>query len=98
MMFVIAATFASIAVSANETADMQRFHLVGSGSLTLDQPVQKSGNFQIKADLTPSDFAGPPSSSGQKSGRYALSATLATSSLICYSDTIFRDSFDGTDP
>ena len=95
MIFVVAVTFASIA-AANGTPNAQRFQLAGSGTLRLDQSVQKSGDLQIKAYMSPSDFARPPSSSVHKGGRFALSATLATSSLVCYSDTIFRDSFDGT--
>jgi len=95
MIFVIAVTFASIA-AANGTPDAQRFQLAGSGTLRSDQPVQKSGDLQIKAYLSPSDFVHPPSSSVQKGDRFVLSATLATSSLVCYNDTIFRDSFDGT--
>jgi len=95
MIFVIAVTFASIA-AANGTPDAQRFQLAGSGTLTLDQPVQKSADLRIKAYLSPGDFARSPSSSVLKGGRFALSATLATSSLVCFNDTIFRDSFDGT--
>ena len=95
MIFVIAVTLASTP-AANGAPDAQRFQLAGSGTLTLDQPMQKSGDLQIKAYLSPSDFARPPSSSVQKGDRFVLSATLATSSLVCYNDTIFRDGFDGT--
>ena len=95
MIFVIAVTFASIA-AANGTPDAQHFQLAGSSTLTLDQPAQKSRDLQIKAYMSPSDFERPLSSSIQKGDRFVLSATLGTASLVCYNDTIFRDSFDGT--
>ena len=95
IVFVIAVTFASI-VAANGTPEEQRFQLADSGTLRLDQSVEKSRDLQLKAYMSPSDFARPPSSSVQKGDRFVLSATLAASSLVCYNDTIFRDSFDGT--
>ncbi len=48
----------------------------------------------LKAQLSPlavSVYKAPLQSNTQ----FALVATLAASSLVCYSDTIFRDDFDG---
>ena len=82
------------AVSA--TSASQQFQLVGSGTLNLDQPVQSSDSVRLKATLTPKDASLAAASLVQADGRFALTANLAASSLICYNDTIFRDSFDGT--
>ena len=62
----------------------------------LDQTVQRGGDMQIKAYLTPTESGSGTSSSVQESGRFSLNALLSTSSLVCYNDTIFRDGFDGT--
>jgi hypothetical protein len=92
LMLVGAATCASFAASATSASDSQRFQLAGSGTLTLDQPLQKSGNVQLSAYLTPTALS-PPTLEG---GTFSLTALLSTSSLVCYNDTIFRDGFDGT--
>jgi hypothetical protein len=69
--------------------------LAGSGTLSLDQSVQKSGNVQLKAYLTPSDAAISAPPLVQEGGGFALMAGLTAASLVCYNDTIFRDDFDG---
>ncbi|MDR3386215.1 MAG: hypothetical protein P4L92_04115 [Rudaea sp.] len=81
------------AASATTASQPPRFQLVGSGTLTVDQPVLKNGNVKIKAHLTPSDAASAPSV--QEGGGFALIANLSAASLVCYNDTIFRDDFDG---
>lgn len=95
-LLVSATLCASSVASATSAPDPQRFQLLGSGTLNLDQPVQRSKSVQLKATLTPTDAtlaAAPPVQVG---GRFALTASLTTASLVCYNDTIFRDSFDGT--
>lgn len=57
--------------------------------------MQANDRFTLKAQLvalasTVSELA------TQTNARFALNAALSTSSLVCYNDTIFRDSFDGT--
>jgi len=72
---------------------VQRFELNGAGTLALDSPVQLSGAFRLRAALSPSGIAAETPAI-QSNGRFALSASLAAASLVCYSDTIFRDDFD----
>jgi hypothetical protein len=81
------------AVSAVEASSTQRFELSGSGTLTLDAPLQQTGSLRLKAALVPNRVAveRPKLSAGS----FALTATLAASSLVCYNDTIFRNDFDG---
>jgi hypothetical protein len=86
---------ASFAASATCASEPPRFQLVGSGTLRLEQPVQKSGNVQLNAYLSPSDAERASSPVAQLGGGFALIANLAASSLVCYNDTIFRDDFDG---
>jgi len=91
-----AATCILSAASATTAPDPHHFQLVGSGSLNLDQPVQKGESVLLKAILTPTNAAFTASTLVQEGGRFAMTASLATESLVCYNDTIFRDSFDGT--
>ena len=86
---------ASFAALATGPSERPRFELAGSGTLTLDQSVQKSGSVQLKAYLTPSDAVTSASPRVQEDGGFSLSANLAATSLVCYNDTIFRDDFDG---
>jgi hypothetical protein len=86
----------SLAAFATSASELPRFQLVGTGTLTLDLPMLKSGNVQVKATLTPIDAAVVSSPPVQEGGRFALMADLSTASLVCYNDTIFRDGFDGT--
>jgi len=86
---------ASFAAFATDASGQPRFELTGSGTLSLDQSVQKSGNVQLKAYLTPSDAAISASPPVQDGGGFALMAGLTAASLVCYNDTIFRDDFDG---
>lgn len=85
----------SLAAVAAVASEPPRFQLVGAGTLTMDPPMQKSGNVQLKAYLTPSDAVISASPPVQEGGGFALLANLAAVSLACYNDTIFRDDFDG---
>ena len=96
LIVVSAAMCTSWAATATIVEAPPRFQLVGSGTLTFDQPVQKGGDVKIKAHLTRTDAALVTSSPAQEGGRFSLNALLSTSSLVCYNDTIFRDGFDGT--
>jgi|SRR5450432_317844 len=89
------AVFAPFVVAAANVSDPLRFQLLGSGSLQLDQPVQKTGNLRLKAHLTPAGVALADSVPVQEGGVFALMASLAGASTACYNDTIFRDDFDG---
>jgi hypothetical protein len=84
---LVAAT--SLAVSAQSP----RFALSGDARLATDTPVQTGGRFVLKAQLAAGATAVPEP---QTDGRFALHALLTTSSLVCYNDTIFRDSFDAS--
>jgi hypothetical protein len=85
--------FAANYTFAAEPDSAHRYELSGAGELKLDTPVQKSGTLSLKATLTGDHIAyRQPLQSGV---RFALSASLAAASLVCYSDTIFRDDFDG---
>jgi hypothetical protein len=81
--------------SAASPPDSPRFRLNGTGTLQLDQSVQKSGNVKLKAYLSPTDAAISASPPVQEGGGFALMASFAAASLVCYNDTIFRDDFDG---
>jgi hypothetical protein len=94
--WLLVGSVACFGASATSASELPRFHLVGSSTLQLDQPVQKSGKVQLKAFLSSSNTYGASSSVPQLGGGFALFANLAASSLVCYNDTIFRDSFDGT--
>lgn len=83
---------ASVAL-ADEPTSAQRFQLSGSGTLTLDAPPQQGGSLLLKAALLPDHVTAQRVQ--QSGGPFALTATLAPSSLVCYNDTIFRDDFDG---
>ena len=73
-------------------ADRSRFSLSGSGTLSTDPPAQASDRWQLKASFSPAADA----PAWQAQGRFVLTGALSASSLACYADTIFRDSFDGT--
>jgi hypothetical protein len=83
------------AAFAMDSTSIQRFQLSGTGTLTPDQPVQKSGNIQLKAYLTSKDAALAALPPVQESSGFALMAKLAAKPSVCYNDTIFRDDFDG---
>ena len=94
---VAIAAFLAIAANCAFAADStsaHRYQLDGAGTIALDTLVQYGGGLHLKATLSPSVPAiGTPLL--QSSGRFALTATLAAQSLVCYNDTIFRDDFDG---
>lgn len=72
-------------------------------------PVQAAGRFEVHATLSPAAevqhgasyrlkgrLGVPPATTLVQLGtRHSLSASLVESPLVCYSDTIFRDGFDG---
>ena len=93
--WLLVGCFICFTSSAMATPEPSRFQLVGSGTLRLDQPEQKSGNVQLMAHLTLSDPVSAASPLLQRGGGFALMATLDAASLVCYNDTIFRDDFDG---
>jgi hypothetical protein len=86
---------ASVVAPISNAAQSSRFEIRGSGTLVLDQPVQKSGNVQLKAALVPEEVASSELPKVQAGGGFALNASLAATSMACYNDTIFRDGFDG---
>ena len=78
---------------AIDSGQSRRFELTGSGTLVLDAPVLSRGELKLKAMLS-AGVSAPAAPSIQSNGRFALSGTLGAASLVCYSDTIFRDDFD----
>jgi hypothetical protein len=92
---VVLATFVSMYTNGASAADStvpHRFVLTGSGTLALDAPVQQNGALRLKAMLSAATAQAWPVA--QSDARFALTGTLAAVSLVCYSDTIFRDDFD----
>ena len=89
------ALFVCVVAPMSNAAQSSRFEITGSGTLVLDQPLQKGGNVQLKATLVPADVASPALPKVQAGGGFALNASLAAVSTACYNDTIFRDGFDG---
>ena len=70
------------------------FTLHGTGVVSRDAPVQKSGTLSLKAALSPADVAlNEPQLLSES--RFSLSEVLSAESMVCYNDTIFRDDFDG---
>ena len=88
---------ASAAAFAGDSASIQNLRLTTtSATLRTDPPVQKSGTFALRAALMPPDAALSAQPPVQEGGGFAMMARLAPASLaVCYSDTIFRDDFDG---
>jgi len=84
---------AADAAFAADPASTHHYELSGSSSLSLDAPVLRTGSLRLKATLSgAATHAGPVI---QSDARFALSATLGATALVCYNDTIFRDDFDG---
>jgi hypothetical protein len=75
-------------------AQPARFAIFGDAQLATDARVQTGGRFELEAQFTAADV--PAALAVQTAGRFTMNAVLSTSSLVCYNDTIFRDSFDGT--
>ena len=86
--------FACVVAPMSSAAESSRFEITGTGTLVLDQPVQKSSSVQLRATLVPGDVA-PVLPRVQAGAGFALYANLAAASTACYNDTIFRDGFDG---
>jgi hypothetical protein len=77
------------------SAQPTRFDIAGDASFAADAPVQADGRFALKAQLVVPASA-VSALTTQTNDRFTVSALLSPSSLVCYNDTIFRDSFDGT--
>ena len=87
---------ASSAVSAADSTSIQTLRLTTrSAALRADPPAQKSGTFALRASLLPQDAAVAASPPVQEGGGFVVLARLAAVASVCYSDTIFRDDFDG---
>jgi hypothetical protein len=78
--------------NAAATESQSRFALSATATLSHEAAAQSNGRLQLKAFLSPVRS----SPTLQSTGRFALVGTLGASSLVCYNDTIFRDSLDGT--
>jgi len=92
--FVAIVSIATKGAFATEPASANRYRIDGAGTIALDVPVQRNGSLRLQAALSPSaPTSGAPAL--QSTGRFALTATLAAQSLVCYNDTIYRDDFDG---
>ena len=70
------------------------FQLFGSASLRSGPPTQAANNFQLTASLSAS-AAGTVSRAAPAGEGYEMTAKLAFASLVCASDTIFVNGFDG---
>lgn len=83
-----------VSVTTAESTSTHRYQLSGSASLTVDPPIQRSGDLRLRATLAPDAVVSdaPPAQSG---AGFELTGLLSASSLVCYNDTIFRDDFDG---
>jgi len=79
--------------AAQSTANA-RFELSGTGTLMLDPSTQQGSNLQLKASLTPAATA-VDKSVVLSDARFALTGIFASSAVVCYDDTIFRNDFDG---
>jgi hypothetical protein len=88
-------TFSAAASESNESV-APRFRIEGSGTITMDQPVQQGANMQLRATVAPADAGEVAASNVAQGSRFTVNAILSTASLACYNDTIFRDGFDGT--
>jgi hypothetical protein len=67
------------------------FRLTGSATPSSAAPTTAGGRFAISAELrTAVDATG-----ASAAGRFVMDAIATPTSLVCYSDTIFRNDFDG---
>lgn len=74
--------------------EIGRFQQTASEArLASDTPLQENERFALHAYL---ESASDQDHTVQAASRFAVSAALSASSLVCYNDTIFRDGFDGT--
>jgi len=88
----VAAAVAASAIARESTALPSPYALAGSGALAVPAVPQAAGRFVLRAGVESTGTA----SLQQAGGRFALAATASASSLVCYNDTLFRDSFDGS--
>jgi len=86
--------FVALLACAVDVRAVQPYRYEIHGTLTLDAPVQRNGELCLNATLTPT-VRRTDTAVARTSGRFALAATLAARSPVCYSDTILRDDYDG---
>lgn len=77
-------------------AQSTRFRSSAHAHLAPSPAKQKNSRFTLGAQLDAQQGAPVFQPVRQTSARFALTATVSASSLVCYNDTIFRDGFDGT--
>ena len=77
---------------AAEQNPPHRYEISGTGSLSVDAPLQQAGALRLKAMLSRATAHFGPVT--QADARFALSGALAAASLVCFNDTIFRDDYD----
>lgn len=72
-----------------------RVEIVGEGRVVREAPAPTNARFTLQAQLVAA-APSPSAAALPADGRFAISALLSPASLVCYYDTIFRDSFDGS--
>jgi len=92
MRAVLALAF-SFAVVAHAT-ETSRFSAQGTASLHIAAPAQRGGSLSLRAGFAPKSSAASTSAL-QSGGPFLLSGDLQARASACYSDTIFRNDFDG---
>ena len=90
-LIALAAALLLACGNAAAVESKSRFALTATATLSHQAAAQSNGQLQLKASLSPVT----PSPALQSAGRFVLAGTLGASSLVCYNDTIFRDSLDG---
>lgn len=89
------AVYRGFNLSAAADAPPLRYSLSGTGTLRFGTPTQSATGLRLKATLLEKDAALAASPPVQESGPFALMAAITAAPSVCYSDTIFRDDFDG---
>ena len=82
---------APLAAHASATRTASRFALSGTATLKASATVQTGGALQLRAAFA----ASADNSAVAGGGGYMLTARIASTPLVCTSDTIFEDGFDG---
>ena len=90
LLVAIASLAGALASTPARPADA--LQLRGRGELH-QASVQTTTRTRLRAALTANDAVTPAANS---SSGYRLTAQLSVPETVCYNDTIFRDSFDGT--
>ncbi len=88
---LIAGAIGVASAPAAEDTTSHQFSGGGHGTLTRDRPIQSGDRFSLRAYL--GDAIG--TAHVQSGGTFALTASVSSTSGVCYNDTIFRDDFDG---